>query len=253
MSTHRHSSLSSFWVAPFCQSWLFPLLYSPPSDCGELRVHPEEFVIPSGCRDISQPTRGLWGAGWPLMWHWWEGRGKFRMLGQKEEEKEGTWPGQTLHSLLLGVMSQGEICWPKNNRDKNTIFTYSWLPVMNGWLGKVCLCISSEFKIIGLSNRIMLLYFDSYPTPRMEISNKSSFVEERARERDFGAILSGAPSSCMLIISNQRHILAEWQTSFPLAEHRQWRAHHIRCVNRQLVLISRPFHFKQRQNETLKR
>lgn len=65
-----------------------------PSDGGKLCVHPEEPVIPSGCRDVPKPAGGLRGAGWSVMWHWWKGRRKFRMLGQEEEEKEGTWPGE---------------------------------------------------------------------------------------------------------------------------------------------------------------
>lgn len=38
-------------------------LYLPSSDCRELRVHPEELVIPSGCRDFSQPAGGVGGVG----------------------------------------------------------------------------------------------------------------------------------------------------------------------------------------------
>lgn len=66
-----------------------------PPDSGKLCVYPEEPVIPSGCRDFPKPAGGLRGAGWSVMWHWWKGCRKFWMLGKEEEEKEGTWPGES--------------------------------------------------------------------------------------------------------------------------------------------------------------
>lgn len=92
-------------VAPSCLShsphFLLSFFPSLSSDRRELCVHPEELVVPSGSGDVSEPAGRVRGVGRSFMWHRREGRRELRMLGQEEEEKEGTWPGGKTESGIF--------------------------------------------------------------------------------------------------------------------------------------------------------
>lgn len=74
-----------------------------PPDCGELRMHSKKSVLSPGCWDFPRPARRFGGAGWPALWRQWPRGRELWLLGQEEEEKEGSRPGNDKNNERSGV------------------------------------------------------------------------------------------------------------------------------------------------------
>lgn len=89
-----HHSYASSFTSSLPSPALYLILWLPLSSDGrELCLYPAESVLPLGRRDLPRPAGGTGGAGRLALRRQRAGRWKLRLLGQEEEEKEGTWPG----------------------------------------------------------------------------------------------------------------------------------------------------------------